>query len=76
MSLQIEVIGYIATMLSLLGNALVVLKKRSGFVVWTVANITWIAVDVKIGLYSQIYMMGAYAILNLWGLYEWRKGKV
>jgi len=42
MSLQVEIIGYIATILSLLGNALIVLKKRSGFVVWTVANVIWI----------------------------------
>ncbi|HAW57819.1 MAG TPA: hypothetical protein DCX03_02190 [Bacteroidales bacterium] len=73
MPLQIEVIGYIATALSLFGNVLVVLKKRSGFVVWTVANCTWLVVDVKINLYSQIWMMAVYAALNLWGLIMWRK---
>lgn len=66
-------IGYIATFLSILGNILVVYKKKIGFLIWLASNFVWIYVDIGIGLYSQIVMMVLYAILNVLGWYEWSK---
>jgi nicotinamide riboside transporter PnuC len=72
---MIELFGYMATFLSCLGNVFIIYKKKIGFVIWTFGNITWIFVDYKIGLYSQIIMMVFYAILNVWGWVEWNKSK-
>lgn len=69
------IISYIATFLSLLGNIFIVRKSKWGFIVWTLGNIAWIVVDVRIGLYSQIVMMAVYSGLNIWGLIEWGRGK-
>jgi nicotinamide riboside transporter PnuC len=68
-----DVLGYIATILSLLGNVFIVRKSKWGFIVWTAGNLVWIYVDISIGLYSQIVMMATYSALNIWGLIEWRE---
>jgi nicotinamide riboside transporter PnuC len=73
--LMTEILGCIATFLSCLGNIFIIYKKKFGFIVWTLGNVVWIFVDVKIGLYSQIIMMVFYAILNIWGYIEWNKNK-
>lgn len=71
--LDITIVGYIATFLSLLGNVFIVRKSKWGFVIWTAGNIVWIWVDIHIGLHSQIVMMAVYSALNIWGLIEWGK---
>jgi len=71
--LNLDLLGYVATFLSILGNLLIVYKKRIGFSIWLLSNVVWIYVDIGIGLYSQIIMMVLYAILNIVGWYKWRE---
>ncbi len=71
--IEVSTLGYIATFLSLLGNAFIVMKKRTGFVVWTAGNVVWIWLDLIIKLYSQIVMMLFYTLFNIWGYHEWSR---
>lgn len=49
---------------------------RAGFVVWTIGNVLWIAVNL-IGTpnIAQIVMFAAYALLNIDGLRRWKGGQ-
>ena len=60
--------------LSLIGTFLVTKRHASGFIFWIVANIGWVVIDYRAGLYSQAALFGAYLALAIYGLYEWGKG--
>lgn len=70
---MINVISAIAMFCSLYGNYLVVKKKIIGFHIWILSNILWIVVNI-IGAFnlSQVIMFIVYAILNFYGIYEWK----
>ncbi|MBW1933068.1 MAG: hypothetical protein JRI56_08665 [Deltaproteobacteria bacterium] len=55
------------TALSIIGAILNIRKKRSGFAVYTIANIGWIIVNI----YHGIYATG----LSIWGWIEWGRKK-
>lgn len=59
------------TALSILGAVLNIKKKRSGFAVYTVANIGWIAVDIYKGIYAQAALFVVFTALSTWGWIEW-----
>ncbi|MBW1719941.1 MAG: nicotinamide mononucleotide transporter [Deltaproteobacteria bacterium] len=78
------------TALSIIGAILNIRKKRSGFAVYTIANIGWIIVNIYHGIYAQaariivniyhgIYAQAALFIvftgLSIWGWIEWGRKK-
>ena len=69
-------LSIIALILSLVGNILVNYKKKLGFIIWISSNVFWIIVnflgDVN---YPQVIMYIVYAILNIQGYINWRKGE-
>lgn len=73
---MILTLSIIALILSLVGNVLVNYKKKLGFVIWISSNVFWIVVnflgDVN---YPQVIMYVIYAILNIQGYINWRKGE-
>lgn len=60
--------------LSIAGTVLNARKDTRGFYLWGAANVGWIAVDLKAGLYPQAALFGIYLGLCVYGLYKWRKG--
>ena len=63
-----------ALVLSLLGNLLVNLQNRIGFVIWIISNVFWIVVNfLGTPNYPQILMYLCYIILNTQGFLYWKK---
>ncbi len=61
----------IAAILSITGNLLVNKKRKSGFVVWTAANVLWVRVAFLTPNYPQALMFLVYSALNVMGFLEW-----
>jgi len=72
----IDILSITALILSLAGNLLINFKKRTGFIVWLLSNILWIAVNLlgKPNV-SQIIMFIVYIGFNVHGFLNWRKSK-
>lgn len=66
-------IGWLAAIMSIAGNVLVVKKKAAGFAVWTLGNAIWIALAAVRRDWPQVALFVVYSALNLWGLVAWRK---
>ncbi len=67
------VMPWLLTGLSILGAVLNIKKRRSGFAVYTVANMGWIAVDLYNGIYAQAALFAVFTGLSAWGWIEWGK---
>ena len=61
------------TGLSIVGAVLNIKKRRSGFAVYTVANVGWIIVDLYNGIYAQAALFLVFTALSTWGWIEWGK---
>lgn len=66
-------ISWLAFVLAVLGNILVILKIRSAFVVWSIANAAWIYLAIGRGDIAQVALFTVYIALNLWGFYRWKE---
>lgn len=71
MVLLVSVLG---TFCSLFGNVLIMLKKKSGWIVWIVGNIFWILYNFlsEFNL-PMVLMYLVYIILNISGFVKWYK---
>ena len=74
---MVFVISTIALIFALTGNILVNFRKKLGFVIWTISNILWIAVNFLGTLnIPQVIMYLVYIMLNIQGFIVWsRKDK-
>lgn len=74
---MVFVISTIALIFALTGNILVNFRKKLGFVIWTISNILWIAVNFLGTLnIPQVIMYLVYITLNIQGFIVWsRKDK-
>ena len=71
---SIDVMSFVALVLSLAGNALINFRKRIGFFVWILSNVAWIAVNMMgTPNWSQIAMFVVYTALNAHGWIKWGK---
>ena len=71
---SIDVMSFVALVLSLAGNALINFRKRIGFFVWILSNVAWIAVNMMgTPNWSQIAMFVVYTALNVHGWMKWGK---
>ena len=71
---MVLILSIIALILSLIGNVLVNLKYKMGFIVWSVANIFWIIVNIISNLnIPQILMFITYLGLNIHGFILWNR---
>lgn len=67
---------WVVTAICLFGNALNVKKRVSGFYVWIVSNLCWLAYDLLTGLYSRALLDIVQTGFCVWGIIEWkREGK-
>lgn len=71
MVLFVSVLGALC---SLLGNVLIMLKKKSGWIVWIAGNILWIVYNFlsEFNL-PMVFMYIVYAIINVCGFAKWKK---
>ena len=69
------VVTWSLTLLSIVGAILNIKKRRSGFAVYTVANIGWIIVDIYHGIYAQAALFVVFTFLSTWGWIEWGRNK-
>ncbi|OCC16068.1 hypothetical protein DBT_0530 [Dissulfuribacter thermophilus] len=69
------IITWSLTVLSIVGAVLNIKKRRSGFAVYTVANIGWIIVDLYHEIYAQAALFCIFTGLSTWGWIEWGRQK-
>jgi nicotinamide riboside transporter PnuC len=68
------ILSLIATILSLLGNFLIIKKKRIGFISWIISNILWIIVNlISIPNIPQIIMFLVYTGISIYGWIKWKQ---
>jgi nicotinamide riboside transporter PnuC len=66
-----HILPWSLAVLSIIGAILNIRKKRSGFAVYTVANMGWIIVDIYYGIYAQALLFAVFTVLSSWGWIEW-----
>ena len=67
-----ELLGWATACISLTGAFLNARQKWYSFVVWMVANVSWIMYDIFNGCYAQAALFCAYLAMNVYGLYCWK----
>ena len=71
-----NIVSVISLILSLCGNILINHKKKIGFIVWILSNISWIIVNfMGDPNYPQILMYVVYLILNIIGYCRWNSAR-
>ena len=68
----IELLGWATACVSLTGAFLNARQKWYSFLVWMMANVSWIIYDVYNGCYAQAALFTAYLSMNVYGLYCWK----
>lgn len=70
----ILILSIIGAVLSLGGNILIMLKKRSGWLAWIMGNFAWIGVNI-VGPMNvpMVLMYIAYLIINIGGFINWKE---
>jgi len=63
---------WVVTAASLIGVIANIKKKRWCFGIWFFTNSSWAIYDFIIGAWAQSALMTVYALLAIWGIYEWR----
>ena len=72
----ILIFSIIGAILSLGGNILIMLKKRSGWLAWIGGNAAWIGVNLLGPMnVPMVLMYIAYFIINVGGFIKWKEKK-
>jgi len=72
----VDIVSLAAFILAITGNLLINAKRRSGFMVWIVANSLWVAVNLLGETnWFQVAMFASYSIFNVFGYFGWSKSK-
>mgnify|MGYP001321331202 CR=1 FL=1 len=66
-------LSWIATILCILGNILVVVKKKNGFLIWFIGTGILLVLAIMRKDWSQAILFTIYEIINIKGFFEWRK---
>lgn len=67
-------IGWIATLLCIIANLLVV-KKRNGFLLWFVGTGILLILALLDCNWSQVFLFLTYEIINIFGYVKWKQDK-
>ena len=62
--------------LSVAGTLLVIRRRISGYYLWVVSNIGWIAVDFHKGVYAQALLFFVYLALSVYGIWDARNDQI
>ena len=70
------VLSILAAFFSILGNVLIIFKKRISFAIWMIGNCLWIWESIVDSLNIPLIIMnGTYLVINATALHEWAKNK-
>ncbi len=64
---------WVLTGISLCGNVLNCMQKRSGFILWIACNLGWMAFDIKTGVWARVALDAVQTALCVYGFYNWGK---
>ena len=67
-----EILGFIAVLLSLTGNILINFKKVTGYFVWISSNMLWIIITFCRSEWNLVALFSIYILLCIHGVYKWR----
>ena len=66
-------IGWTATVLTLIGGVFVAKKSRWGYIIWIASNLLWLWVQAGIGQWGMVVCMVFNTGISIWGFIEWSK---
>ena len=70
----LTVLSIISCVLAITGNMFINFKKRIGFIIWILSNISCIIVNfIGYTNYPQVLMYIVYAIINIDGFIRWKR---
>jgi len=69
------VIGWIAALLCIIGNIMVV-AKRNGFLIWFIGTGILLILALIDKNWSQVFLFTVYELINLAGYVKWKKDKL
>ena len=73
---MVLVLSILAAAFSILGNILIVFKKRIAFVIWAIGNVLWVWESIIDSLNIPLIAMNViYFGINAAAFYEWSKNK-
>lgn len=65
-------LSIVGCVLSLLGNILIALKKKSGWIAWILGNIAWILYNILGDMnIPMVIMYAVYFVLNVFAFVKW-----
>jgi hypothetical protein len=70
---NLDLLGWIATGLSISGAILNAWKRVEGFYLWLIGNALWIWFGVVTHAPYIILLFSVYSLISLFGIYTWRK---
>jgi nicotinamide riboside transporter PnuC len=72
-----KIILYILIAMGLIGQVLITKNKRSGYLLWVIADIAWAIFNFSqgktLGAFEQGILWSVYFIISLWGYLIWKK---
>lgn len=68
-----NIFTWVLMALSIAGTLLVIRRRVSGYYLWVISNIGWIAVDIHKGVHAQALLFFIYLGLSVYGIWEIRK---
>lgn len=63
----------IACFITAVAIYLMIQKNKWGFMIFNIANIFWIYLDYKSGMYFRIGVEVFFTVFNFYGFYKWKK---
>jgi nicotinamide riboside transporter PnuC len=73
--MNIQSLGWILTILMIIGAILNTRKIRNGFIFWIVSNFGWVLYNIYTKTYEQIPAWVTLTILSSYGYWHWGKVK-
>lgn len=66
------VISYFVTVASIIGTIANSFQKKWCFYVWIATNVFWVAYNLSLGSYSQVFLYVVNTITSIIGIIKWR----
>ena len=71
--MKIDILAWIAMILSVSGNIFVNFKNQTGMFLWLFGSGIWLYLAVLNNNNQQICLFGIYTLLNIHGIFKWQK---